>query len=43
VVLNPLQSYELGLCWNLNVVDARGSLATVFADLDGTVIAVDMS
>jgi hypothetical protein len=35
-------SYDLGLSWNLGIEDARGSLATVFADLDGTVTAVDM-
>lgn len=41
VRLNRASSYDFGLVWNLSVDDARGSLATVFADLDGTVIAVD--
>jgi hypothetical protein len=43
IVLNWSQSYDLGLVWNVEVEDARGTLATVFADLDGTVIAVDGS
>jgi hypothetical protein len=34
-------SYEFGLVWNVQVQDARGDLATVFADPDGTVVAVD--
>jgi hypothetical protein len=34
-------SYGFGLVWYVNVQDARGRLATVFADLDGTVVAVD--
>jgi hypothetical protein len=34
-------SYDFGLAWYLDVEDARGGLATVFADPDGTVIAVD--
>jgi hypothetical protein len=36
-------SYDLGLVWNVDVQDARGRLATVFADLDGTIVAVDMA
>ncbi|MET0910367.1 MAG: hypothetical protein ABWZ99_12940 [Ilumatobacteraceae bacterium] len=34
-------SYQLGLSWRMDLVDARGGLAIVFADLDGTVTAVD--
>lgn len=34
-------SYRLGLSWRMDLDDARGTLATVYADLDGTVIAVD--
>jgi hypothetical protein len=34
-------SYGFGLVWYVRVQDARGELATVFADLDGTVVAVD--
>jgi hypothetical protein len=34
-------SYGFGLVWYVRVQDARGQLATVFADLDGTVVAVD--
>ncbi len=34
-------SYDLGLSWRLDLVDARGNLAIVFADLDGTVTVVD--
>lgn len=34
-------SYGFGLVWNLGVADARGHLATVFADLDGAIVAVD--
>jgi hypothetical protein len=34
-------SYDFGLVWRLQVQDARGDLAVVFADLDGTVVAVD--
>lgn len=39
--LHPDLSYRLGLSWRLELIDARGTLATVWADLDGTVIAVD--
>jgi hypothetical protein len=35
-------SYGFGLVWYLDVEDARGSLANVFADLDGAIVAVDM-
>lgn len=35
-------SYGFGLVWHLDVEDARGSLANVFADLDGAIVAVDM-
>jgi hypothetical protein len=34
-------SYELRLSWRLDLIDARGTLATVFADLDGTVTVLD--
>jgi hypothetical protein len=34
-------SYGFGLAWYLTLEDAAGGLATVFADLGGTVIAVD--
>jgi hypothetical protein len=34
-------SYDFGLVWYLDLADARGSLATVFADPDGTIVAVD--
>jgi len=34
-------SYDLGLSWRLDLVDVRGTLATIFADLDGTITAVD--
>jgi hypothetical protein len=34
-------SYDFGLVWYLDLADARGDLATVFADPDGTVVAVD--
>ena len=34
-------SYQLGLSWRADLVDARGSLAIIFADLDGTVTVVD--
>jgi hypothetical protein len=43
VDLEPGLSYDFGLVWYLAVEDARGTLATVFADLDGAIIAVDMS
>lgn len=36
-------SYDLGLSWRMNLVDARGSLAILFADLDGTVTVVDQN
>lgn len=41
VALDAAQSGGFGLVWNIQVDDARGSLATVYADLDGTVVAVD--
>ena len=41
--LEPPLSYDFGLVWYVDVEDARGSLATVFADLDGSIVAVDMS
>jgi hypothetical protein len=34
-------SYGLGLSWRLELNDARGQLATIWADLDGRVIAVE--
>lgn len=34
-------SYDLGLSWRMDLVDARGTLATIFTDLDGTVTVVD--
>ena len=34
-------SYDLGLSWRMDLVDARGDLAIIFADLDGTVTVVD--
>lgn len=34
-------SYGFGLVWNLGVDDARGHLATVYADLDGAIVGVD--
>ncbi|MCU1391221.1 MAG: hypothetical protein JWL72_4559 [Ilumatobacteraceae bacterium] len=41
VALDVAQSNGFGLVWNIEVGDARGSLATIYADLDGTVVAVD--
>jgi len=41
--LDISSSYDFGLVWNISVVDARGSLATVFADLDGAIVAVDLT
>jgi hypothetical protein len=41
--LDVSSSYGFGLVWNVEVADARGSLATVFADLDGAIVAVDLS
>ncbi|MCU1397641.1 MAG: hypothetical protein JWN62_750 [Acidimicrobiales bacterium] len=41
VSLDVARSSGFGLVWNIEVDDARGSLATVYADLDGTVVAVD--
>jgi len=35
-------SYSFGLVWNVEVEDARGRLATVFADPNGAIVAVDM-
>lgn len=34
-------SYGFGLVWNIDLEDVRGQLATVFADLDGSIIAVE--
>jgi len=34
-------SYELGLSWRMDLMDGRGSLAVLFADLDGTITVVD--
>ena len=34
-------SYDLGLSWRMDLVDARGTLATIFTDLDGVVTVVD--
>ncbi len=34
-------SYDLGLSWRMDLVDARGTLATIFTDLDGIVTVVD--
>ena len=39
--LSPGLSYEFGLVWYITVADARGTLATVFADVDGAIVAVD--
>lgn len=39
--LGTEQSYDLGLSWRLDLYDARGDLAAVFADLAGTVTVVD--
>jgi hypothetical protein len=39
--LDTALSYDLGLSWRMDLVDARGDLAIVFADLDGTVTVVD--
>jgi hypothetical protein len=39
--LSAQLSYELGLSWRLDLIDARGTLATVFTDLDGTVTVLD--
>jgi len=41
VDLNVSSSYGFGLVWNIEVTDARGTLATVFADLDGAIVAVE--
>lgn len=41
--LSSSLSYELGLSWRMDLVDSRGTLATIFADLDGTVTVVDLS
>jgi hypothetical protein len=35
-------SYSLGLSWRIELNDARGALATIWADLDGRVTAVDV-
>lgn len=32
---------DLGPSWRLDLIDGRGALATIFADLDGTITAVD--
>ena len=34
-------SYGFGLVWDVELTDARGTLASVYAELDGTIIAVD--
>jgi hypothetical protein len=34
-------SHEFDLVWYVSVDDARGQLATVYADLDGAIVAVD--
>lgn len=34
-------SHGFGLVWNLQMEDARGTSATIFAERDGTIIAVD--
>jgi len=34
-------SYDFGLVWNIEVDDARGKLASIYADLDGAIVAVD--
>lgn len=39
--LDVALSYDLGLSWRIELNDARGDLATIWADLDGQVIAVD--
>jgi hypothetical protein len=36
-------SYGFGSVWNLTLDDARGPLANVYADLDGSIVAVDLS
>ena len=36
-------SYDLGLSWRMDLFDARGQLATIFTDLDGTVTVVDQA
>ena len=36
-------SYDLGLSWRMDLVDARGDLAIIFADLDGIVTVVDQT
>ncbi len=41
--LEPGLSYGFGLTWYLRVEDARGTLANVFADTDGAIVAVDPS
>ncbi len=41
--LEPGRSYGFGLVWNIGVTDARGTLASVFVDLDGAIVAVDQS
>ncbi|MCU1393420.1 MAG: hypothetical protein JWM34_1848 [Ilumatobacteraceae bacterium] len=43
VELSATSSYGFGLVWNFDVEDGRGQLATVFADLDGSIVAVDES
>jgi hypothetical protein len=36
-------SYGFGLVWYVELRDARGTLSTVFAELDGAIVAVDAS
>ncbi|HEY4610064.1 MAG TPA: hypothetical protein VIH06_12685 [Ilumatobacteraceae bacterium] len=40
--LDAGSSYDFGLVWNIDVEDARGRLATVFADPNGAIVGVDM-
>lgn len=39
--LDVSRSFGFGLVWSVDLDDARGHLATVFADLDGSIVAVD--
>jgi hypothetical protein len=43
VDLNVSLSYGYGLVWRIDVEDARGSLGTVYADLDGAIVGVDLT
>ena len=42
IYLEPSRSSGFGLAWNVSVDDARGRLATIYADLDGSIIAVEL-